>query len=172
MVPQSAGILLFKYVDGELRVMLAHPGGPFWAKKDNGAWSIPKGLFEENEEPLEAAKREFKEETGFNVHGALIELGSLKQPSRKIVHVWAVEQDINVTKIVSNTFSLEWPKNSGSIKEYPEIDRCQWFDIAEAKLKILKGQAAFIDILIERIQYVPSDTESSPKLPPEQGTLF
>ena len=168
MVPQSAGILLFKYVDGKLSLMLAHPGGPFWAKKDNGAWSIPKGLFEENEEPVEAAKREFKEETGYDVEGVLIELGSLKQTSRKIVHAWAVEQDIDVSKIISNTFSLEWPKNSGNIREYPEIDRCQWFGIAEAKSKILKGQAAFIDILIERLQYVPSDTESSPKLPSEQ----
>ena len=168
MVPQSSGILLFKYEDGKLCLMLAHPGGPFWDKKDGEAWSIPKGLFEENEEPVEAAKREFKEETGYDVEGVLIELGSLKQTSRKIVHAWAVEQDIDVSKIISNTFSLEWPKNSGNIREYPEIDRCQWFGIAEAKSKILKGQAAFIDILIERLQYVPSDTESSPKLPSEQ----
>ena len=157
MIPQSAGILLFKYVDGDLRVMLAHPGGPYWAKKDNGAWSIPKGLFEENEEPIKAAKREFKEETGFDVEGELIELGSLKQPSHKIVYAWAVEQDIDVSKIVSNTFELEWPNNSGNIKEYPEIDRCQWFGVAEAKIKILKGQAAFIDTLIKRLQYIPTE---------------
>jgi predicted NUDIX family NTP pyrophosphohydrolase len=152
MIPKSAGILLYTYDDGELRVMLAHPGGPFWTKKDDAAWSIPKGLFEENEKPIEAAKREFKEETGFDVEGELIELGSLKQPSGKIVYAFAFEQDLDVSKIVSNTFELEWPSNSGNIKKYPEIDRCQWFGLAEAKIKILKGQAAFIDILVNRLQ--------------------
>jgi predicted NUDIX family NTP pyrophosphohydrolase len=149
---QSAGILLFKYHDGDLRVMLVHPGGPFWVRKDIEAWSIPKGLFEGSEEPLAAAKREFREETGFDVAGELIALGSLKQPSGKVVHAWAVEQDLDVSKIVSNTFTLEWPKNSGNINEFPEIDRGQWFDLAEAKLKIQKGQAGFIEALIERLQ--------------------
>ena len=167
MAPKSAGILLYKYDNGELHVMLAHPGGPFWAKKDNGAWSIPKGLFEENEKPIEAAKREFKEETGFDVEGDLIELGALKQPSHKIIYAWAAEQDIDVSKIVSNTFALEWPNNSGNIKEYPEIDICQWFGVAEAKIKILEGQAAFIDTLIKRLQYIPSETES-----PKRDTLI
>ena len=172
MVPQSAGILLFKFVDGELRVMLAHPGGPFWSKKDLGAWSIPKGLFEENEEPLEAARREFREETGFDINGDFIELGFLKQPSRKVVHAWALEQDLDVSKVVSNTFDLEWPKNSGHIQKFPEIDRCEWFSENEAKIKILKGQAGFIDTLIERIQYVPQNTEPPLNSSPEQGSLF
>jgi predicted NUDIX family NTP pyrophosphohydrolase len=117
MSVHSAGIILFRFKNEKLEVMLVHPGGPFWAKKDDGAWSIPKGLFEENENPLDAAKREFKEETGYEVGGEFIELGELKQPSRKIVHAWALEKDIDETKIVSNTFTLEWPKNSGNIKE-------------------------------------------------------
>jgi predicted NUDIX family NTP pyrophosphohydrolase len=158
MASKSAGILSYKYDNSELRVLLAHPGGPFWAQKDNGAWSIPKGLFEENEEPINAAKREFKEETGFDVEGELIELGALKQPSRKIIYAWAVEQDIDVSKIVSNKFALEWPNHSGNIKEFPEIDRCQWFGVAEAKIKIIQGQAAFIDTLIKRLQYSPFHT--------------
>jgi len=157
---QSAGILLFKYVDGDLHVMLVHPGGPFWARKDKGAWSIPKGLFEETEDPLEAAKREFKEETGFAVEGEFIELGTLKQSSGKIIHAWAHKRSLDVSKIKSNMFTLEWPKNSGNIKEYPEIDRGQWFDIREAKVKIVKGQASFIDRFIERLQYVQADNES------------
>ena len=135
--------------------MLVHPGGPFWVNKDLGAWSIPKGLIEENEPPLEAAKREFKEETGFEVNGDFIELGSLKQPSKKIIHAWALEQDIDTTKIVSNSFELEWPRNSGQVREYPEIDKGKWFAIEEAKLKISKGQVKFIDILEISIRYKP-----------------
>lgn len=152
MSVHSGGILLFKYVGNKLNVMLVHPGGPFWAKKDEGAWSIPKGIFEEGEEPLAAAKREFKEETGFDVDGEFIELGEIKQPSKKIVLVWAMEKDIDVTKIKSNVFSLEWPKNSSKIKEYPEIDKGRWFGIEEARKKILKGQAGFIDRLIEKLK--------------------
>ena len=154
---------MFRHIDGRLQVMLVHPGGPFWAKKDEGAWSVPKGLFEENEVALEAAKREFTEETGFDVDGEFIELGELTQPSKKIVHAWALERDMDVTKIKSNTFALEWPTNSGNIKDYPEIDKGQWFDIDEAKKKILKGQVGFIDRLIERAKYVlpAAGTESS-----------
>jgi predicted NUDIX family NTP pyrophosphohydrolase len=148
----SAGILLFKYADGRLQVMLVHPGGPFWAKKDDGAWSIPKGLLEEAEPALEAAKREFKEETGFDVDGEFIELGEITQPSRKIVHAWALERDLDVTKIKSNTFTLEWPKNSGNVRQYPEVDKAQWFDVDQAREKILKGQTGFIDRLIERLR--------------------
>lgn len=136
--------------------MLVHPGGPYWAKKDKGAWSIPKGLVEENEPPLEAAKREFKEETGFAVAGDFVELGALKQPSKKIVHAWALEKDLDITKIVSNTFELEWPKNSGVIKKYPEIDRGVWFEIGEAKLKILQGQQKFLDILADLLHVEPN----------------
>jgi predicted NUDIX family NTP pyrophosphohydrolase len=151
MSVHSGGILLFKYVDGRLRVMLVHPGGPFWAKKDEGAWSIPKGILEETEGALEAARREFKEETGFDVDGQFIELGQLKQPGGKIVHAWALESELDVKNIRSNTFRLQWPKNSGNVKEYPEIDKAQWFDVNEAKKKILKGQAEFIDRLIEKL---------------------
>ena len=151
MSVHSGGILLFKYVDGGLRVMLVHPGGPFWAKKDEGAWSIPKGILEETEGALRAARREFKEETGFDVDGQFIELGQLKQPGGKIVHAWALENELDVKDIRSNTFTLEWPKNSGNVKEYPEIDKAEWFDVNQAKKKILKGQAEFIDRLIEKL---------------------
>lgn len=157
MISQSAGLLLFKFVEGELYVMLAHPGGPFWSKKDIGAWSIPKGLIEENEEPLAAARREFKEETGFDVEGDFIELGSFKLPSRKVVYAWAVEHDIDVSNIVSNMFELEWPKNSGNFRKYPEIDRCAWFNLNEAKIKISKGQVVLLDTLIEGLQYMSSN---------------
>ena len=156
MTQQSAGILLFKYGDGRLRVMLVHPGGPFWARKDEGAWSIPKGLLEENEDPLEAAKREFQEETGIAVQGELIELGALKQPSGKVIYAWAHERDLNVSEIRSNAFVVEWPRNSGNVREYPEIDRGQWFDAAEARSKIVKGQAAFIDRLVEKLRHAAS----------------
>ena len=145
----SGGILLFRFRDGKLEVLLVYPGGPFWVRKDEGAWSIPKGLFEEQESPLNAAKREFKEETGFDAIGEFIELGELKQPSRKIVHAWALEMDLNETEVVSNKFSLEWPKRSGVVKEYPEIDRASWFDIDQARKKIQKGQMGFIDRLME-----------------------
>ena len=131
--------------------MLAHPGGPFWAKRDEGAWSIPKGLLEENEDPLEGAKREFREETGHAVEGAFIDLGELKQPSRKIVHAWAIEGDLDTDAIESNTFALEWPRNSGHVSEYPEIDRAEWFEIGQARTKISKGQAGFIDRLVEAV---------------------
>ncbi|WP_455219560.1 NUDIX domain-containing protein [Kaarinaea lacus] len=155
MSVKSAGILLYRFRNKKLEVMLVHPGGPFWVNKDLGAWSIPKGLIEENEPPLEAAKREFKEETGFDVAGDFIELGALKQPSRKIVHAWALEQDLDTKKIVSNTFELEWPRNSGQIKEYPEIDRGAWFGLEEAKRKISKGQVKFIETLIISVRYDP-----------------
>ncbi len=149
MAVNSAGILLYRFKNEKLEVMLVHPGGPFWTKKDNAAWSIPKGLFEENENPLEAAKREFKEETGLEVQGELIELGKLKQPSRKIVQAWALEKDLDVSKISSNTFTFEWPKNSGIVKEYSEIDKAGWFDIEQAKTKITKGQLGFLEKLVD-----------------------
>jgi predicted NUDIX family NTP pyrophosphohydrolase len=148
MAVNSAGILLYRCKNDKLEVMLVHPGGPFWTRKYNAAWSIPKGLFEDNENPLEAAKREFKEETGLEVQGEFIELGKLKQPSRKIVQAWALENDLDVSKIRSNTFALEWPKNSGIVKEYPEIDKAGWFDIELAKTKITKGQIGFLEKLV------------------------
>lgn len=153
MPPHSSGLLLFRFRNSQLQVLLVHPGGPFWARKDEGAWSIPKGLIEENESPQAAARREFQEETGFSVDGKFIDLGELRQPSRKIVHAFALENDLDETKLVSNKFSLEWPKGSGVIREYPEIDRASWFDIEQARKKIQKGQAAFLDKLIEILNY-------------------
>lgn len=153
MPPHSSGLLLFRFRNGQLQVLLVHPGGPFWAKKDEGAWSIPKGLIKESESPLAAARREFQEETGFSVDGEFIDLGELRQPSRKIVRAFALEKDLDEAKVVSNKFSLEWPKDSGIMREYPEIDRAGWFDIGQARKKILKGQAAFLDRLIEILNY-------------------
>lgn len=143
---------MFRFREGSLEVFLVHPGGPFWAKKDEGAWSIPKGEFNiDIEDPLEAAQREFEEETGFTVEGDFISLDTLKQSGMKIVHAWAVEGDCNAAKIKSNTFSMEWPPRSGKQQEFPEVDRAEWFDIETAKIKILKGQRAFLHRLIEKM---------------------
>jgi len=154
MSAHSAGILLFRYRGKALEVFLIHPGGPFWVDRDEAAWSIPKGLFEENESPLEAARREFEEETGFTAAGEFIELGELRQSSHKIVHAWALEMDIDAGALRSNSFSLEWPKGSGIIREYPEVDKGAWFSFDEAYRKIHKGQAAFLDRLVERLREV------------------
>jgi predicted NUDIX family NTP pyrophosphohydrolase len=151
MALHSAGILLFRYKNEKLEVMLVHAGGPFWARKDQASWSIPKGLFNETENALDAARREFNEETGLEVDGSFIELGEVKQPSGKIVHAWALEKDLDVTKIESNCFTIEWPKNSGKIAEYPEVDRAGWFDLDDARKKILKGQVALLDRLVDLI---------------------
>ena len=148
----SAGVLLYRYHAGVLQVMLVHPGGPFWAKKDIGAWTIPKGQIEVNEEPLAAAKREFQEETGFAVEGQFIQLGELMQPSKKIIHVWALEGDIDVSKISSNSFTLNWPGHAGHAQDFPEVDKGAWFDLPTAKKKIIKGQAAFLDNLQIRLK--------------------
>jgi predicted NUDIX family NTP pyrophosphohydrolase len=158
MVVHSAGVLLYRFSGGQLEVMLVHPGGPFWKNKDDGAWSIPKGIFDENEDALSAAKREFEEETGFSVDGEFIYLGELRQPSKKIVHAWAIERDIDVTLINSNTFSVEWPKNSGILREYSEIDKGDWFDVETARRKILKGQAGFIDKLVEMLKHTNKES--------------
>jgi predicted NUDIX family NTP pyrophosphohydrolase len=146
---RSAGILLFRYVEGALEVLLVHPGGPFWVRCDAGAWSIPKGLVGENESLLEAAHREFREETGFDADGELIALGSLRQPSGKIVHAWALQKDIDAAKVLSNTFTLEWPRHSGVQQTFPEVDKAAWFALPQARRKIIKGQAAFLDRLLE-----------------------
>jgi predicted NUDIX family NTP pyrophosphohydrolase len=124
-----------------------HPGGPYWARKDEGAWSIPKGEFEEGADPLETARREFREETGSEVTGSLLPLTPLKQPGGKIVHAWAVEGDIDTANIRSNTFSMEWPPHSGIQREFPEVDRGEWFGIQSAKNKLLPGQRGFLDQL-------------------------
>lgn len=131
----SAGLLLFRYREGGVEVMLVHPGGPFWVRKDKGAWSIPKGLFEADEEPLTAARREFREETGVDIDGVFLPLGELRQPSGKVIHAWAAEGDLDPDQVRSNAFELEWPKHSGTVRTYPEIDRAAWFPIAEAREK-------------------------------------
>ena len=136
----SAGILMYRGTGEGLEVFLVHPGGPFWAKKDEAAWSIPKGLPDTGEDLLAAAKREFHEETGFTAEGDFTPLGAFKQPGGKIVHAWAVEGDGDPSKLVSNLFEIEWPPKSGRRARFPEIDRAGWFAPSEAQTKILRGQ--------------------------------
>ena len=147
MPKKSAGILLYRTMNKKLEVFLVHPGGPFWAKKDIGAWSIPKGEFDDDEEPLAAAKREFKEETGVEISGEFIQLASIKQKSGKIVYAWAVEGDIDPAKIKSNTFEIEWPPRSGKLQTFPEIDKAEWFNYIEAQKKIVLAQSPLIEEL-------------------------
>lgn len=147
MPKKSAGILLFRRSSGALELLLVHPGGPFWQNKDAHAWSIPKGEFED-EDPLEAAKRELLEETGVECTAHLFALGPVKQPSGKIVYAWAVEQDWDPALLRSNTFELEWPPKSGSKRSYAEVDRAAWFTVAIAREKIHKGQVEFIERLV------------------------
>jgi predicted NUDIX family NTP pyrophosphohydrolase len=131
-----------------LEVLLAHPGGPFWAKKDDGSWSIPKGEFADGEDPLAAAKREFEEEMGVSPAGDFIPLGTVRQPGGKMVFAWAIRADFDPSRLKSNMFSMEWPPKSGKRQEFPEVDRATWFGIDAARLKILKGQAPFLDQLL------------------------
>lgn len=145
----SAGILLYRYREGSLQVLLVHPGGPFWSGKDQHAWSIPKGLLEAEEDPLAAARREFREETGFEVNGRFRDLGELKQKGNKLVHAWALEGDLDVGRLHSNTFRLEWPPHSGRMQTFAEVEKGDWFDMATAREKIHQGQLAFLDRLCE-----------------------
>jgi predicted NUDIX family NTP pyrophosphohydrolase len=147
----SAGILLYRLSANGPEVFLVHPGGPFWAKRDLGAWSVPKGEVDDDEDRLEAARREFSEETGAQIeNGDFIELTPLRQPSGKMVHVWAVEGEIDASSISSNTFSIEWPPHSGESREFPEVDRAEWFTLAEARHKMLPGQRPLLDELIRK----------------------
>ncbi|WP_028062020.1 NUDIX domain-containing protein [Solirubrobacter soli] len=149
MAKRSSGILLFRRT-AELEVLLVHPGGPFWAKKDLGAWSIPKGEHDQAEESLQAAVREFEEETGTkpDAHD-LADLGTVKQKSGKVVQAYALEGDLDAEAIRSNTFTMEWPPRSGRQAEFPEVDRAQWFTLDEARERINPAQAAFLDRLIQ-----------------------
>ncbi|HSD33706.1 MAG TPA: NUDIX domain-containing protein [Gemmatimonadales bacterium] len=140
----SAGVLVYRKRQGVVEVLLVHPGGPFWAKRDTGAWSIPKGEADPAEPLLDAARREFHEETGFTVSGDFTALSPLRQPGGKVVHAWAVEGDCDPTRMRSNTFTLEWPPRSGKQQEFPEIDRVDWFAIDEALRRILPGQASLL----------------------------
>jgi len=151
MPKTSAGVIVYRIREGVLEVFLVHPGGPFWARKDLGAWSIPKGEFTAPEDPLAAAIRELREETGYEAEGPFLPLAPRKQPGGKTVHAWAVEGDLDPRRIKSNTFLLEWPRGSGRQKEFPEVDRADWFDLAEAKRRILPGQAGFLDELADRV---------------------
>jgi predicted NUDIX family NTP pyrophosphohydrolase len=145
---QSAGILLYRRGPAGPEVLLVHPGGPFWAKKDLGAWSIPKGEYEEGEDPRKCALREFEEELGAPPpDGDLAELGTAKQASGKVVTAWAAEGDIDTANVHSNTFQLEWPPRSGVMREFPEIDRAQWFPLTEARRRINPAQTVFFDRL-------------------------
>ena len=143
----SAGLLLYRRSLGGLEVFLVHPGGPFWAKKDLGVWSIPKGELEPDEDPLAAARREFEEETGCRISGEFRPLAPLEQRSGKTVYAWAVEGDCDPSGLKSNTFSIEWPPHSGLRREFPEVDRAAWFPLDEAKRRILPGQVGFIESL-------------------------
>ena len=151
MPQKSAGVLLYRIQTKRVEVLLVHPGGPFWKNKDAGAWSIPKGEFDDNEKPLDAATREMKEETGVILEGDFIELTPIKQKSGKLVFGFAKEYDIDPSQIKSNEFEMEWPPKSGQRKSFPEIDKAAWFDLKTAKEKIVPTQAAFIDELLRYI---------------------
>ena len=149
MPQRSAGILLFRRRRGTIEVLLAHPGGPFWAKKDLGAWSIPKGEFDPAEvsEPLLVARREFEEETGQPIAGRFVPLEPIRQRGGKVVQAWAVEGDLEVARLKSNSFTMEWPPRSGKLRSFPEVDRAEWFAIAEAKERILQSQRGLLEQL-------------------------
>ena len=151
MPKTSAGILPYRSRDGRLEVLLVHPRGSFWAKKDLGSWSIAKGEYEEGEDPLQAALREFLEETGHQPAGPFLSLAQRKQPGGKLIDAWATENDWDSSKLISNTFSMEWPKGSGRIQAFPEVDRAEWFEISEAARRILPGQRGFLDELYEKL---------------------
>jgi len=149
---QSSGILLYRFRNDLLEVLLVHPGGPFWAKKDEAAWSIPKGEFEPGEDPLDAAKREIVEETGLAVSGDFLELTPVRQKSGKWVYAWALQKDVDAESITSNSFEMEWPPKSGQTKSFPEVDKAAWFSIPVAEKKIIGGQAPLLAELLTRLK--------------------
>jgi predicted NUDIX family NTP pyrophosphohydrolase len=152
---------MYRYRDDSLEVLLVHPGGPFWKGKDERAWSIPKGEYQQDEEPLEAAKREFWEETGIGAEGLFSPLSTLKQPGGKKITAWAFEGDCDASSVKSNTFSMEWPPRSGKQAEFPEVDKAAWFAVNEARDKLVKGQVAFVDELCDLLRYVPEDRNTN-----------
>ncbi|MFL5330430.1 MAG: NUDIX domain-containing protein [Gemmataceae bacterium] len=147
MPKKSAGLLMYRQTSDGLEVLLVHPGGPFWTNKDEGAWTIPKGLIEEGEEPLGAAKREFAEETGCAPTGEFVPLDPVKQAGGKIVHAWAIRGNFELANLKSNSFSMEWPLKSGKYQSFPEVDRAGWFSMEEARRKILNGQLPLLEQL-------------------------
>jgi predicted NUDIX family NTP pyrophosphohydrolase len=158
----SAGVLLYRIADGVAEVLIGHPGGPFWARKDDGAWSIPKGEYEPDEDPWAAAQREFAEELGLAVpNGPRLEFDAVKQPSGKVLTVFAVGADLDVTDAQSNMFTMEWPKGTGRMQEFPELDRVGWFPVAQARRKLLKGHVVFLDVLMARLAG-PGEVDGDP----------
>jgi predicted NUDIX family NTP pyrophosphohydrolase len=151
MPKKSAAVLLYRGRRDDLEVLLVHPGGPFWAKKDEAAWSLPKGEFNDDEDPQEAARREFTEETGMPLRGEMTSLGTIRQSSGKIIYAWASKGDFDPAQLKSNTFSMEWPPKSGRTKEFPEVDQAAWFTLGQARQKIVKGQAGLLDRLVDKL---------------------
>ena len=151
MAVRSAGILVYKKIGDALYLFLAHPGGPFWAKKDKGVWSIPKGELADGEDGLTAARREFREETGQSVDGRFLELTPCRQPGRKIVHAWAIEGDVDEMNVHSNEFEMEWPPKSGRKQRFAEVDRAAWFGVDEARKRLQPGQIPILDELLRRL---------------------
>ncbi|HEV7717506.1 MAG TPA: NUDIX domain-containing protein [Arsenicitalea sp.] len=151
MPKQSAGLLLYRFTDGQPEVLLVHPGGPYWTRKDDGAWSIPKGLCEPDEEPLVAARREFLEETGHAPEGEVTALGTFQQSPSKDITIWAVEGEFQPAALQSGTIQLEWPPRSGTVQEFPEVDRAAWMTPDEAHRKIVKGQAQVLEALLRHL---------------------
>ena len=159
MPKQSAGLLVYRWVDGEPEVLLVHPGGPYWARRDEGAWSLPKGEYEPDEVPLEVAIREFREELGADPPDAPSPafLGDVRQPGGKRVSAWALPGEVDVGTVRSNTFTMEWPRGTGRTREFPEVDRAGWFDLETARKKLLQGQVGFIDRLSELLEAGSAD---------------
>ncbi len=152
MAKKSAGILVYREVSGHIEVLLVHPGGPLWATKDDGSWSIPKGEFEQGEEPISAARREFLEETGIDIGGDMAPLEPIKQRSGKTIYAWALEADLDPSKVRSNMFSMIWPPGTGRQQEFPEIDKAAWFEMRVAYSKISSGQAGFLSQLEAKLR--------------------
>jgi predicted NUDIX family NTP pyrophosphohydrolase len=157
MKKQSAGIIPYKFIKKELFFFIAHPGGPFYRKKDDGFWSIVKGEIEDGEDPLTAAKREFKEETGIDIKGKLLALQPVKQKSGKLVYAWAVEQEISTENVKSNIFQMEWPPKSGTMAEFPELDKFEWFNVQTTIQKLIPAQTPMIYELLELLQVSVSE---------------
>ena len=157
MPEQSAGILMYRRRQRVPEFLLVHPGGPLWANKDDGAWSIPKGLFESGEDALAAARREFEEETGQRADGEFLKLGRFKQPSGKTILAWAVEGDFDLASFRSNMFSMEWPPRSGRLQQFPEADRAGWFGPLPAVRKVTKGQVAIVEALLAKLRDAAKD---------------
>ncbi len=169
MAVMSAGLLLYRSSassTGGVEVLIAHPGGPFWARKDDAAWSVPKGEYLPGEDPLHAAYREFEEEVGLTApEGTAAFLGERRQPGGKRVSVWALEGDLDVTHSSSNTFALEWPRGTGRIQEFPEVDRVEWVSIEDARRKLVKGQVPFLTALLETIGLEPDRSDPGSTTP-------